>query len=72
MRVVKKVLIIYVSVLLLTVIIPAIICFSQNDGSSSKELINIFNSFISENHSNWLLSLIFSRLIYEFTFNSAF
>ena len=65
MRVVKKVLIIYVSVLLLTVIIPAIICFSQNDGSSSKELVNIFNSFISkaENHSNWLLSLIFSRLI---------
>ncbi len=48
MRVVKKVLIIYVSVLLLTVIIPAIICFLQNDGSSSKELVNIFNSFISK------------------------
>ncbi|MFR1993702.1 MAG: hypothetical protein ACLS26_09575 [Eubacterium sp.] len=44
----KKVLIIYISVLLLTVIIPAIICFSQNDGSSSKELVNIFNSFISK------------------------
>ena len=48
MRVVKKVLIIYISVLLLTVIIPAIICFSQNDGSSSKELVNIFNSAISK------------------------
>lgn len=43
----KKALIIYVTVLVLTIIIPAIICFSQSDESSSKELVNIFNSFIN-------------------------
>lgn len=44
---VKKALIIYVIALVLTVLIPALICFTQNDGTSSKELVNIFNSLIS-------------------------
>ena len=45
----KKALIIYVTLLVLTVLIPAIICFTQNDSASSKELVNIFNSFINSN-----------------------
>jgi len=45
---VKKALIIYAILLVLTVIVPAIVCFSQSDDSSSKELINIFNTFINE------------------------
>ena len=44
---VKKALIIYAILLVLTVIVPAIVCFSQSDDSSSKELINIFNTFIN-------------------------
>ncbi|MDD6659086.1 MAG: hypothetical protein PUE60_03340 [Eubacteriales bacterium] len=47
----KKVTIIYILILVLTVVIPAIICFGQKDTSSSKELVNIFNTYISTFYS---------------------
>lgn len=38
----KKVLIVYITIFLLTIIVPVIVCFALKSESDSNELVNIF------------------------------
>lgn len=43
----KKVLIVYVAVFLLTIIVPVIVCFAMKNGSDSNELVHIFRQNVN-------------------------
>lgn len=44
----KKTLIIYAVIFALTIIIPAIVCFSTKNSSSTQDMVNLFRSAITQ------------------------
>lgn len=43
----KKILIVYIIMFALTIIIPAVVCFTKNIGTNENEMVTIFRQCIS-------------------------